>query len=202
MRAHELDEWTLINDQNFPYMDFSNGQIDGRISSHIGVLEVKIISSRDQQAFGVEHKNRTVAYIGIEHLKNSMYYVKNAWVDYNYQKQGLAKELMMYLLNHKSYKLLSDEFMTRDGVKLWMSFMKTTNRSIKIYNRETNEIYDVNDVGKHYKDGRIIMKPEFDDQENPGDQKFFYLIEGSNKISKHYDSDSLFPPYRIFNEGF
>ena len=151
-----------------------------------------------------------------------MLYSKLAYINPEYQRRGILSETMLFVKKTTNKSILSDTHMSYAGEALWKSLEKSTFLDVKIVDLKTNVTFDKTDVGELLPDETPAQLPEDDNQSNDYynrstriGQRFFYMIESSNKFTftengRDYDygyiiesnkNKSFFGPYGYYKSG-
>jgi hypothetical protein len=168
---------------------------------------------------GAEHP---IGYIGLQWLGDNLFCADNAFVDPNFQKRGILSELMLFIKKTSNLEILSDTHMTKAGIALWNSLVKSPFFTAKIMDIKNNISFDFSDIGSELPDGTIAIDPKDDNQAydyyNPvtgRGQRFFYLLESPESFTymvegqqyKHgylggrTGPDDMLAPYGHFSDG-
>jgi hypothetical protein len=105
----------------------------------------------------------------------------------DYQRKGVASEIVLFVNKVKGYPILSDTQLTPSGEALWQSLLRSGKFKEQILYIPTSERFSLTDAGRNTKDGRTVILPhddnfhsEFWDGEKG--QCFFYLIESEGNF--------------------
>ena len=113
----------------------------------------------------------------------------NAYVEPQYQKQGILSELMLFVKKHTHLPILSDTHLTQSGKNLWHSLAKSPFFDLKIIDLKTQTVFDISDVGKILPNGDLALDPKDDntsdsyyDLSTDQGQRFFYILESPQQF--------------------
>jgi len=210
MRYKEIiGEYQKVPPQQFRNLDFSDGKRVGKISTKVGLFQVWVLENDIQIAYGVidsDPKN-PIAVLGFRKFGDDVLMCKNAYTSPSFQRQGIVSELMYFVNKIIGNRILSDTQLTDDGEAVWKSLIKSSKFNTKIVYTPTEEVFDINDVGKKYtQDGTLVLSPIQDnesddafDDDTPNGQKFFYFLEGQynpSSCSMNLMEGNILQPYR------
>jgi hypothetical protein len=207
-----------VPNPNFNMPDLSSGKHIGTIPSWgMGPFEVWKIISDEQVIFGAVKSEigaaKPVCIIGFRIVPVALI-AKNALTDDNYQKKGIASELMFFVNkvaksvseNAKGNLIISDWSLSMAGEALWNALLKSKKFHTKILyvSKNPTETFALSDIGKTY-DGLTVISPKndnkYDDFFDPTTgigQQFFYILE-SNKTSKILENGKMIK-YSLYDD--
>lgn len=179
MKITDLIEHGIVADTNFKMPSFSGGEeIDADFPVKAG-LRLQVWEMKQANAIGyalvdpVIGPTQPITFVTLVPLKENIYEAVVALTDLNYRGQGYAISLFYYLVKYKKLAIISDDPMTKDGENLWQRMLKTPQMGGKLYNKKTDQRYDIKMVGQNV-GGVSVMEP----QEEIGLQtNWRYMIE-------------------------
>jgi GNAT superfamily N-acetyltransferase len=199
-----LKSWTLTDELK----DLSLATLVGKIGTDVGVLDIYEEFEDELVAYRVVENNQVIGFRTIEQRSDGYAQGKNFYLLPEYRKKGIMSALLLWILDNRSYKIISDYRMTDDGEKTWISMMAHKKLYVVDITTGDKEIWT--------NDGKNTMDPrtnnDFSDNRNPEDpkdpnrKKIFWLLEGFNlleskdfKIRSGLSKFSL--PYKYFEDG-
>jgi GNAT superfamily N-acetyltransferase len=199
-KVSPLTDWILTD----RVKDLSKSTLVGKISSVEGQLDIYEEISLPAVVFRVVKDNEVIGYRTLKKREDTEYYQgKNSYLLPEYRKKGIASELLLWVLNNRPYKILSDYEMSDDGEKLLLSMEKHGKLHVLDTASGKQELWA--DNGKNNTmDPRLNNKFNDDYPENPEDinrKRIFWLLEGYvHKIITLEESGNL-PKFGVYNKS-
>jgi len=200
MRLYEilknLDEYKLVQDQKFNIPSAVTGSWVGQIRPRGNlsfVVDVYYLKDSSHEIYFAVSRDigpsTPIGYCGFKSAPGPILYSVNAYVEPQYQKQGILSELMLFVKKHTQLPILSDTHLTQSGKNLWHSLAKSPFFDLKIIDLKTQTVFDVSDVGQILPNGDLALDPKDDntsdsyyDLSTDQGQRFFYILESPQQF--------------------
>ena len=132
--------------------DLSMATLVGKIVTDIGQLDVYEEHEDDLVAYRVVENNQVIGFRTIEQRSDGYAQGKNFYLLSEYRKKGIMSALLLWILDNRSYKIISDYQMTNDGEKIWISMM--THKKLYVVDITTGDKEIWTNDGKNTMDPR------------------------------------------------
>ena len=169
---------------NWTNIAVANSKLVGKLNNQAGTNEIFYRYDGQNHIYIVTNQNdntKTIGYVILQPRSGTNYVnARNASVDPAYQGKGILTNLMIWIKDNTSYKILSDTQMTTAGENLWLSLGKKN--LLKVIDLATGQ--EEKWTGNNNIDPRkdSVDSHEYGTPSNnvvlSGGQKWFWLLEG------------------------
>ena len=200
MRLYEilksLDEYQLVPNQTFGIPSAEQAKWVGQIRPRGNlpfIVDVYYLKDATHEIyFAVNRKigpKNPMGYCGFKSAAGPILYAVNAYMDPQYQRQGILSELMLFVKKYTNVPILSDTHLTQSGKNLWHSLANSPFFDLKIIDLKTQTVFDISDVGQTLPNGDVALDPkddntsdEYYDSSTDQGQRFFYILESPQQF--------------------
>lgn len=169
-----IDDFEI--DEDWKDFDFSNEPNIDDVKINNEIYNIKMINYNNIIFYGLFSNNKIICFIGFKHKKHNIWRAVNAFTHVNYRKRGFSSILFNWIIYNKCFpNIISDEYETIAGRKLFLSLLKKYSNIAVVYNYFTEKEYKISDINTAVNGVYIMNLNDNITQE----QEWFYMLKVS-----------------------